>query len=92
MRTNTEKISAKVVAAIVATGLMSFCGVIVETSMNVTFPILMREFSITTNQVQWMTSIYLLLVATIVPLSAILKSSYRTRTLLRLQTYFLLVG
>ena len=75
MRTNTEKISAKVVAAIVATGLMSFCGVIVETSMNVTFPILMREFSITTNQVQWMTSIYLLLVATIVPLSAILKSS-----------------
>ncbi|MCH9393201.1 MFS transporter [Limosilactobacillus reuteri] len=81
MRTNTEKISAKVVAAIVATGLMSFCGVIVETSMNVTFPILMREFSITTNQVQWMTSIYLLLVATIVPLSAILKSSYRTRTL-----------
>lgn len=78
MSTNTEKIPAKVVAAIVATGLMSFCGVIVETAMNVTFPILMREFSITTNQVQWMTSIYLLLVAIIVPLSAILKSSYRT--------------
>ena len=44
MRTNTEKNPAKVVAAIVATGLMSFCDVIVETSMNVTFPILMREF------------------------------------------------
>lgn len=92
MRTNTEKISAKVVAAIVATGLMSFCGVIVETSMNVTFPILMREFSITTNQVQWMTSIYLLLVATIVPLSAILKSSYRTRTLFTVANLLLLVG
>ncbi|KGE72956.1 MFS transporter [Limosilactobacillus reuteri] len=81
MSTNTEKIPAKVVAAIVATGLMSFCGVIVETAMNVTFPILMREFSITTNQVQWMTSIYLLLVAIVVPLSAILKSSYQTKTL-----------
>lgn len=81
MNINTEKISAKVIATIVATGLMSFCGVIVETAMNVTFPILMREFSITTNQVQWMTSIYLLLVAIVVPLSAILKSSYRTRTL-----------
>lgn len=81
MNTNTEKIPAKVVAAIVATGLMSFCGVIVETAMNVTFPILMREYSITTNLVQWMTSIYLLLVAIVVPLSAILKSSYRTKTL-----------
>ncbi len=60
---------------------MSFCGVIVETAMNVTFPILMRKFSITTNQVQWMTSIYLLLVAIVVPLSTILKSSYQTKTL-----------
>ncbi len=31
MSMNTEKIPAKVVAAIVTTGLMSFCGVIVET-------------------------------------------------------------
>ncbi|MBW3350063.1 MFS transporter [Limosilactobacillus reuteri] len=92
MSTNTEKIPAKVVAAIVATGLMSFCGVIVETAMNVTFPILMREFSITTNQVQWMTSIYLLLVAIIVPLSAILKSSYRTKTLFTVASLFFMGG
>lgn len=91
MSTNTEKIPAKVVAAIVATGLMSFCGVIVETAMNATFPILMREFSITTNQVQWMTSIYLLLVAIVVPLSAILKSSYQTKTLFTVAN-LLLVG
>lgn len=71
---------------------MSFCGVIVETSMNVTFPILMREFSITTNQVQWMTSIYLLLVAIIVPLSAILKSSYRTKTLFTVANLFFIGG
>ena len=92
MSTNTEKISSKVVAAIVATGLMSFCEVIVETAMNVTFPILMREFSITTNQVQWMTSIYLLLVAIIVPLSAILKSSYRTKTLFTVASLFFMGG
>ena len=92
MSMNTEKIPAKVVAAIVATGLMSFCGVIVETAMNVTFPILMREFSITTNQVQWMTSIYLLLVAIIVPLSAILKSSYRTKTLFTVASLFFMGG
>ena len=51
MSTNTEKISSKVVAAIVATGLMSFCGVIVETDMNVTFPILMSVFSISSYEV-----------------------------------------
>lgn len=61
------KIPRKVIAAVVATGLMSFCGVIVETAMNISFPKLMAEFNVTTNVVQWMTSIYLLIVAIIVP-------------------------
>lgn len=50
--TKNEPIPPRVVAAVVATGLMSFCGVIVETAMNVTFPILMGEFNLTTNTVQ----------------------------------------
>ncbi len=87
-----EKIPTKVVAAIIATGLMSFCEVIVETAMNITFPILMREFAITTNTVQWMTSIYLLLVAIIVPLSAILKSSVRTKTLFTTANLLFITG
>lgn len=77
----TDRIQPKVYAAILATGLMSFSGVIVETAMNITFPTLMKEFSVTTNVVQWMTSIYLLTVAIIVPLSAILKESFKTKTL-----------
>ena len=48
----TEKINKQVYAAILATGLMSFSGVIVETAMNITFPTLMREFDIATNTVQ----------------------------------------
>lgn len=46
-----KKITVKVVGAIVATGLMSFCGVMVETAMNITFPTLMHEFKIATNTV-----------------------------------------
>lgn len=88
----TERIPAKVYAAIIATGLMSFCGVIVETSMNVTFPILMRELNVTTNTVQWMTSIYLLVVAIIVPLSAVFKSSYRTKSLFTVANLFFFAG
>src|SRR5699024_4294909 len=78
---NNTKIPGKVFGAIIATGLMSFCGVIVETAMNITFPTLMTEFKVTTSTVQWMTTIYLLIVAIIVPLSANLKRSFATRKL-----------
>ncbi|WP_054751011.1 DHA2 family efflux MFS transporter permease subunit [Lacticaseibacillus thailandensis] len=71
----------KVIAAVIATGLMSFCGVIVETSMNVTFPTLMKQFNVTTSTVQWMTTGYLLTVAIIVPLSATFKRRFKTKSL-----------
>lgn len=81
MTKKNDQIPTNVIAAVVATGLMSFCGVIVETSMNVTFPILMRQFRVSTGTVQWMTSIYLLVVAVIVPLSAYLKATRTTKSL-----------
>ena len=52
-----EKISPKVIRAVIAVGMLSFCGVVVETAMNITFPTLMKEFGITTSTVQWMTTI-----------------------------------
>lgn len=60
---------------------MSFSGVLVETAMNVAFPTLMKQFGLTTNTVQWMTSICLLVISVIVPLSAVLKSSFKTKQL-----------
>jgi EmrB/QacA subfamily drug resistance transporter len=88
----TEKINKQVYAAILATGLMSFSGVIVETAMNITFPTLMREFDIATNTVQWMTSIYLLIVAIIVPLSAVLKQSFTTKSLFLCANLLFIIG
>ena len=43
-----RKLYAGLVLSIVATGIMSFSGVCVETAMNVTFPTLMREFGVNT--------------------------------------------
>lgn len=60
---------------------MSFIGVLVETAMNVAFPTLMKQFGLATNTVQWMTSIYLLVISVIVPLSAVLKSFFKTKQL-----------
>lgn len=76
-----EKIPKHVLAAIFATGILSFSGVIIETSMNIAFPTLMEEFNLTTNTVQWLTSIYLLTISIIVPLSANLKARFKTKTL-----------
>lgn len=87
-----KKITPKVVGAIVATGLMSFCGVMVETAMNITFPTLMHEFKIATNTVQWMTTLYLLVVAAMVPLSATLKRRFKTRSLFLVAISLFIVG
>ncbi|MFQ9705781.1 MAG: MFS transporter [Limosilactobacillus pontis] len=92
MSKSSARIPVKVVAAVVATGLLSFCGVIVETAMNISFPKLMSEFGVTTNVVQWMTSIYLLIVAIIVPLSALLKRAFRTKPLFLTAVIFFIIG
>ncbi|WP_119318708.1 DHA2 family efflux MFS transporter permease subunit [Companilactobacillus formosensis] len=87
-----EKIPFKVILAVIATGLMSFCGVIVETSMNISFPTLMKEFDVTTSTVQWMTTIYLLVVAIIVPLSSFLKKNFKTKSLFLCANLLFILG
>ena len=43
-----RKLDLKLILSVIAAGLMSFTGVVVETSMNVTFPTLMKEFGVET--------------------------------------------
>ena len=71
---------------------MSFCGVIVETAMNITFPTLMKEFGVATNTVQWMTTLYLLVVAALVPLSATFKRRFKMRSLFLVAISFFIIG
>ena len=56
-----RRIDGKLFLSILATGLMSFTGIVIETAMNVTFPTLMREFSLNISAVQWVTTGYLLM-------------------------------
>ena len=87
-----EKISTKVLCAIFATGILSFCGVAGETAMNITFPVLMKAFSVNTSTVQWVTTIYLLVVACVVPLSAYLKRSFRMKTIFLIANLLSILG
>lgn len=86
------KLSPRIFLAVLAAGIMSFCGVTVETAMNIAFPTLMRQFSINTSTVQWMTTIYLLVISIVVPLSAYLNRSFTTRTLFLTANLFFLLG
>lgn len=74
-------LDARLVVSIVACGIMSFSGVVVETAMNVAFPTLMSEFSVDTGTVQWVTTAYLLVLTCIMPISSILKRRFRTKSL-----------
>lgn len=76
-----KKIDTKLILSIIAAGIMSFSGVVVETAMNVTFPTLMEEFGIGTSTVQWITTGYLLMLACIIPASSYLKKCFTTKTL-----------
>ncbi|MGL4694380.1 MFS transporter [Enterococcus larvae] len=67
--------------AILATGVLTFSGVLIETAMNVTFPTLITQFNISTVQVQWVTTIYLLMISIIVPLSSYLTKNYSMKNL-----------
>ena len=74
-----RRLDARLVLSVVAAGIMSFSGVVVETAMNVTFPALMAEFSVGTSTVQWMTTAYLLVLAIVIPTSGHLNRRFATR-------------
>lgn len=76
-----RRADARLFLSIIAAGLLSFTGVVIETAMNVTFPTLMREFSVGTSTVQWLTTGYLLVLATVIPTSSFLKHRFPLKKL-----------
>lgn len=89
----TQKHSmTQILLAVLATGVMIFCGMVIETSMNIVFPTLMAEFNISTSTVQWMTTSYLLVVSIIVPISAYLKEQFKTKSLFIFAIVFFIIG
>ena len=78
--------------AIIAAGILSFSGVLIETAMNVTFPSLIQEFGVTTSGIQWVTTIYLLMISVIVPISSYLNQNFSIRVLFITANLFFLSG
>lgn len=76
-----RRLDGKLIFSIIAAGILSFTGVVIETAMNVTFPSLMKEFSVSTSLVQWITTGYLLVLAVVIPLSGYLKERFPLKKL-----------
>ena len=87
-----RKIDRKLILSIIAAGIMSFSGVVVETAMNVTFPTLMNEFQVGTSTVQWITTGYLLILSVVIPASSWLKRRFRTKALFLTANILFIVG
>lgn len=92
MKESEKRIDGKLVLSILAAGIMSFSGVVVETAMNVTFPTLMEEFGIGTSTVQWITTGYLLVLAVIIPASSYLKKRFTTKALFVTAVCLFIIG
>lgn len=87
-----EKLTIKQLLAILAAGLFSFCGVLIETATNITFPTLMNEFQVSTSLVQWMTTGNLLMMGILIPISSYLKRRFQTKKLFLVAGFLFSIG
>ncbi|EHO54207.1 transporter, major facilitator family protein [Lentilactobacillus kisonensis DSM 19906 = JCM 15041] len=78
--------------AISAIAAMTFLGILIETSMNVTFPTLMNQFNVSLSTVQWVTTGYLLTVALLMLVSAFLKRRFKNKQLFIWAVMLFIIG
>ncbi|KRK98591.1 drug resistance efflux protein [Secundilactobacillus odoratitofui DSM 19909 = JCM 15043] len=87
-----QPVSWQTKLSISAAALLSFMGILVETSLNVTFPRLTQTFSVSLGTMQWVTSGYLLMVTIIMSTTGFLNQRFDARTLFRTAILFNLIG
>lgn len=90
--TNSQTLTKRLTLSVVAACLISFCGLITETAVNIAFPKIMEDFHVSTAMVQWLTTGNLLIVAMVTPLSAFLQKRFRIRTLFLFSAVCFILG
>ncbi|WEV42136.1 MFS transporter [Bifidobacterium sp. ESL0682] len=87
-----ERVSTQTKLSIAAAALLSFIGILTETSLNVTFPTMTREFGLPLSTIQLLTSGYLLMVTIIMSTSSFLLKRFDTRPLFRCAIIVSIIG
>lgn len=78
--------------AVLATAFMSFVGILTETSLNVTFPAMMKYFKVSLDTIQWTTTGYLLMIAIIMISSSYQNERFTARQLFITAAISFMVG
>ncbi|MDN6968482.1 multidrug efflux MFS transporter [Oenococcus sp. UCMA 17063] len=89
---NELKISSETKFSIYIIGAISFMGILVETSLNVAMTTLSNYFDVTVGIVQWVTTIYLLLVTIMMGAAAFLMHTFSVRKLFFAAIFTFLFG
>ena len=76
-----EPVATKLVIVVVSLAILTFLGILSETSLNIAYSTLMEEFSISASVVQWLTTGYLLLLSVSIPSSPFMVCKFATKTL-----------
>lgn len=87
-----DVVSTRVKLSILAVGLLSFTGILIETSMNVTFPTLTKDLDVSLNTVQWLTTGYLLLTTIVMSTTAFILKKFDPLKIFIFATSLCLVG
>ncbi|WP_268913585.1 DHA2 family efflux MFS transporter permease subunit [Lentilactobacillus sp. SPB1-3] len=89
---NTDKMASRDILSIAAAAIMAFIGVLIETSMNVTFPTLTKQLGVNLSTIQWLTTGYLLMVSLVIVCSSYIKNRFKERNIFIAGTLFAIVG
>lgn len=82
----------KNILAVLSAAFMSFVGILTETSLNVTFPTMMRQFHVSLDTIQWTTTGYLLAIAIIMICSSYLNDRFTAKQLFVVACLGFMVG
>ena len=74
-------VSTTLVIAVVSLAILTFLGILSETSLNIAYSTLMEEFSLDASVVQWLTTGYLLLLSVSIPSSPFMVRKFAAKTL-----------
>ncbi|PLS29834.1 DHA2 family efflux MFS transporter permease subunit [Bifidobacterium parmae] len=74
-------VAPKLVVTVVALAILTFLGILSETSLNIAYSTLMAEFAIDASTVQWLTTGYLLLLSVAIPSSPFMVRRFATKRL-----------
>lgn len=82
----------RLVFAVLALGIISFLGIVIETALNITFPVLMQQFNVSSGVVQWLTSGYMFISTIIIPFGAFFRKRFKIIVLFRIGTCSFFIG